>query len=203
MICVFFGSRRLNKVSFSKILPPTRVLKTLLKNSRNRKSTLELLLAAFLIKIITGQTIFLSFNFSFSLSASLCSLSPHRPRVHSFEIFSFSFSDQGEWISNIPGLKVFRKEISPTELPSRAVRLLLLLVGNILCQAPAHWPEACLSCSSKLSTFIWFPRFPLYLDVSKIILFGCYHVGIHPYVCERWRRCGAVHIGEVRGQLCS
>lgn len=78
MTCILFGKKHLNEVSYRKILAPQYpgVSKLLLTNSRNRSSTLELLLAAFLIKIITRYTISLFFPINSSDSASCSSPSP-------------------------------------------------------------------------------------------------------------------------------
>lgn len=106
--------------------------KLLLTNSRNRNSTLELLLTAFLIKIIPGHTISLFFPINIFDSASF--LPPHcSPPFASHTLhfkFCILFSDQDKLISNIPGLKVFKKEKTKTKkLLSHMTGFLHILSG--------------------------------------------------------------------------
>jgi hypothetical protein len=77
--------------------------------NRNRNSTLELLLAAFLIKIITGHIVppFFSLNISHSAFPPPFLLALLILNTLHLESSQSLFR---EWVSNIPELKVFKKE---------------------------------------------------------------------------------------------
>lgn len=205
MVCVFFGNRRLNEVSFSKILPPTRVLKRLLKNSRNTKCTLQSILAAFRIKIITECIIFLSPWSQFLPSHIFCApcLLPGRLCIHLR--CPHSLFPTGRIDFRHSRAEGFQQRDKPHRVPFTSSQMPLLLVDAILCQAQVHWPGVCPLGSSKLSTVAWFPhlfhKYILYLDVSKVIFALYVFVPACICVCKCRQRCATVHICGSEGNF--